>query len=107
MSEREVGQLGFEPRASRLSAERSYLAELLAPGERVPAYRRDSFKRIVSGSPEPPSSPYRGLTVHVPEPQDAAAVAVPQQSQHGENTEDDERALQLPGGEAGARGGDE
>ena len=25
-----MGQLGFEPRASRLSAERSYLAELLA-----------------------------------------------------------------------------
>ena len=26
----EMGQLGFEPRTSRLSAERSYLAELLA-----------------------------------------------------------------------------
>ena len=30
-SRRQMGQLGFEPRASRLSAERSYLAELLAP----------------------------------------------------------------------------
>ena len=32
--ETRVGQLGFEPRTSRLSAERSYLAELLALGRR-------------------------------------------------------------------------